>query len=111
MNTVLYAGWLLLPAVPSLGLLVFFLIARTEPTRRAVLALLMVSLFLGAAWVIVAGWFLRDGLGPGATDSQGPAAVGRFLRDAWLPLLVLAMIAAAALVTDWMRRKAPSERS
>ena len=110
MNAILYVGWLLLPALPSLGLLAFFLIAKTEPTRRAVSALLMASLFAGAVWVIVAGWFLRDGLGPGATDSQGPAAIGRLLRDVWLPLLVLAMIASAPLVTDWMRRKAPSER-
>ncbi|WP_148597154.1 hypothetical protein [Aquisphaera giovannonii] len=43
-------------------------------------------------WAVVIGpfaWLLRDGLGPGATDSGGWQSVGRFLMTFyWGPILL-----------------------
>jgi hypothetical protein len=52
-------------------------------------------------WVAAVGplcWLLRDGLGPGAVDSHGAEAVGRFLLTfGWGPT-ALALAAACLLV-------------
>jgi hypothetical protein len=52
----------------------------------AYLCVSLASLFL--AFATVAGWFLRDGLGPDSVESTGSLAWWRFWRDFRFALLI-----------------------
>jgi hypothetical protein len=56
-------------------------------------------------WVLAAGplcWMLRDGLGPGAGESQGVEAMARWLRTfSWGPVLVVLVVVRRVLGRYW----------
>ncbi|WP_422929112.1 hypothetical protein [Singulisphaera sp. PoT] len=52
--------------------------------------------------IIVFGWTLRDGLGPGSVESTGWVALGRFLGSAGILLLIPAAFLAAGI---WLYRE------
>lgn len=105
MNTVIYSAWLLLPAIASLGLLMLLALARTEVARRVAITLFLVSLVGAALWVTLAGWLLRDGLGPESTDSDGAEALARFAHETGLPIGVLVGLAVAGLLISRGKRQ------
>ena len=61
---------------------------------------------VGAVVVLVPfAWMMRDGMGPGATDSSGIAAVGRWFWTFWAGPIVLALSTAVVALHLMMRRK------
>ncbi|MFN0125608.1 MAG: hypothetical protein ACKV19_02850 [Verrucomicrobiales bacterium] len=61
---------------------------------------------VGAAlWVTLAGWLLRDGLGPDATASHGVGAFAHLARDAGPPIGVLGVLALAGMVLSRGKRQ------